>query len=62
MIDEFWTTTSGERIAVSDMTEAHVRNALRMTIRLDRQRRAADEAFPFEDGEFDMWGRLGQDL
>jgi len=33
MVDEFWTMRDGTKIAVGDMSESHVRNALRMVIR-----------------------------
>lgn len=33
MKDEIWTMKDGTKIAVSDMSESHVRNALRMVIR-----------------------------
>ena len=33
MTEEFWTTKTGERIAVGDMDEDHVRNVLRYLIR-----------------------------
>jgi hypothetical protein len=37
--DEMWTMRDGTQIAVSDMEESHVRNALRMVIRHDRRRK-----------------------
>ncbi len=40
MIDEIWTMRDGTKIAVSDMEESHVRNALRMVIRKTRRRLA----------------------
>lgn len=39
MKDEIWTMRDGTKIAVGDMDESHVRNALRMVIRVDRKRR-----------------------
>jgi hypothetical protein len=36
--EEFWTTCDGTRIAVGDMDEGHVRNALRMVLRNRRLR------------------------
>jgi len=35
--DEFWTMRNGQRIAVSGMSEEHVRNTLRMIIRSKRR-------------------------
>jgi hypothetical protein len=40
MSDEVWTTRDGTRIAVGDMSEGHVRNALRMLLRKRRVRLA----------------------
>lgn len=37
--DEIWTMKDGTKIAVGDMEERHVRNALRMVIRTARRRR-----------------------
>lgn len=37
--DEIWTTRNGQTIAVCDMTEHHVRNALRLLLRTARQAR-----------------------
>lgn len=37
MKDEIWTKRDGTKIAVSDMDESHVRNALRMVIRNHRK-------------------------
>lgn len=39
MEDEIWTTKDGQRLKVGEMSEDHVRAALRMVIR--RSRRAA---------------------
>lgn len=47
MKDEIWTQKDGTKIAVGDMTEEHVRNALRMILRKARQRVEAD-LFDFE--------------
>jgi hypothetical protein len=33
---EYWTMKSGHRISVDDMTEEHVRNTLKMIIRVAR--------------------------
>jgi hypothetical protein len=38
--DEIWKCQDGRLIAVGDMTEAHAKNALRMILRNNRQRRA----------------------
>ena len=37
MKDEIWTMKDGTKIAVNDMSEGHVRNALRMVIRNHRK-------------------------
>jgi hypothetical protein len=37
MEDEIWTTQDGRRIKVGDMTEEHVRNALRLVLRRIRE-------------------------
>lgn len=37
--DEIWVTRDGREILVGDMTEEHVRNTLRMIIRVNRERR-----------------------
>ena len=37
MQEEYWTTKDGEKIAVGDMDEQHVRNALRMVLRKKRE-------------------------
>ena len=37
MKEEYWTTKKGERIAVGDMDEDHVRNCLRMLIRREEE-------------------------
>lgn len=37
MIDEIWTTRDGRNIPVGEMSEDHVRNALRMVIRRQRK-------------------------
>jgi len=42
--DEIWTMKDGTRIAVGDMEERHVRNALRMVLRQHRKRKAARAA------------------
>lgn len=39
MEDEIWVTKDGRKIAVSDMSENHVRNALRMILRNARKKR-----------------------
>lgn len=36
--DEIWTTRDGRKIAVGDMEESHVRNALRMLLRARRKK------------------------
>ena len=51
--DEMWTQRDGTKIAVGDMDESHVRNALRMVIRNDRKRRmraALDAIIPWTVG------------
>jgi hypothetical protein len=55
--DEIWTTSTGQKIAVGDMSESHVRNVLRMILR-NRRREAAklistqhDDDFAFSVGE-----------
>jgi CRISPR/Cas system CSM-associated protein Csm2 small subunit len=42
--EEYWTTLDGRRMAVGDMDDQHVRNALRMVIRRDRKRKARLDA------------------
>lgn len=42
MKDEQWTMKDGKEIAVSDMSEEHVKNILRMLIRLQRERELYD--------------------
>lgn len=37
-MEEYWVTREGARIAVGSMSEEHVKNALRMLIRRDRER------------------------
>jgi hypothetical protein len=37
--EEYWTTKDGHRIAVGEMNESHVRNALRMVLRKVRRAR-----------------------
>jgi len=37
MRDEVWTTKDGEKIQVKDMSETHVRNALRSMLRYKRK-------------------------
>ena len=37
MQEEYWTTKDGKKIAVGDMDEQHVRNALRMVLRKKRE-------------------------
>lgn len=55
--DEMWKQKDGSLIAVCDMSELHVRNALRMVIRKDRLRKAAKaETLAIEFGEIDTWG------
>lgn len=39
--DEIWTTRDGRKIPVSEMSEEHVRNALRMVLR-NRRKLAID--------------------
>lgn len=39
--DEIWTTRDGRNVAVGDMDENHVRNALRMVLRRRREALAA---------------------
>lgn len=61
--DEIWTMIDGTEIAVNDMSEAHVRNALRMIIRNDRLRKEREfkkimlavevEEFDFHDAKRD---------
>lgn len=66
--DEVWTTRDGRELRVGEMTEDHVRNALRMILRNQRRRHrqrleliAKDENLPFDrpyaidgdDGGFD---------
>lgn len=38
--DEMWTQKDGTRIAVGEMSETHVRNALRIVLRNERRRMA----------------------
>jgi hypothetical protein len=44
MADELWTTRDGTQIAVGDMDEDHVRNALRMILRKWREQAQRDMA------------------
>lgn len=46
MDDEIWTTKDGRKIAVGDMDEQHVRNALRMVIRKRRESMAKLQQSP----------------
>jgi hypothetical protein len=55
--DEIWTTRDGQKIAVGDMDEQHVRNALRMILRARRKmaRTILDNTHDFhEDNGQDM--------
>lgn len=56
MDDEIWTTKDGTKLPVGQMTEEHVRNALRHVIKRARERKlaaqVADAPLP-EDGIFD---------
>jgi hypothetical protein len=45
MKEEYWTTKNGDRLAVSDMKEDHVRHCLRMMIRHDRDRQEEADAW-----------------
>ena len=45
MKDEIWVTKNGQKVAVSDMTEKHAKNALRMLI---RRVNGADEEAPVD--------------
>jgi thioesterase domain-containing protein len=42
--DEIWTTLEGRKIAVGDMEESHVRNALRLILRQRRRKQAQLQA------------------
>lgn len=42
--DELWKTGDGKEIPVSQMTEDHAKNALRMMIRLRRRQKASFQA------------------
>lgn len=41
--DGLWTQRDGSKIAVSAMTEAHAKNALRMVLRMQDRRQRADK-------------------
>jgi hypothetical protein len=43
MNEEYWITASGKKVAVGNMSEAHVRNALRKVIRESRINKSKDE-------------------
>lgn len=70
-MDEIWTTRDGTRIAVGDMTEGHVRNALRMILRnqriqeemsaqlFDTPLNQADEDAILGNVWYDEWGSDG---
>lgn len=49
-MDEIWTMRDGTKIAVGDMGESHVRNALRMVIRTSRKKK--ERAFRLLDDVF----------
>ena len=51
MTDETWITKNGTKIPVEDMTEAHVKNALRMIIRKSRE----DSAHFYTNWENEFW-------
>lgn len=68
MQEEYWTTKEGKKMAVSDMTEEHVKNVLRMIIRnseeaeMSEKERSKREQYCIEiDGlneigcEYDAW-------
>ena len=59
MKDEMWKMRDGTLIAVSDMSEDHVRNALRMVIR--RHRRLQLELEELEETVGDVQDRLSAD-
>lgn len=53
MTDDIWTTRDGREIAVGDMDEDHVRNALRMVLRRRREKREQVMEGLFADVEFE---------
>ena len=58
MQEEYWTTKDGKRIAVGDMDEQHVRNALRMVLRNRREERydlAASDPLDWEEPDWYEW-------
>lgn len=60
--EEYWTQKNGQRIAVGDMDETHVRNTLRMILkhaRIRRERRELDERL--DDILADEIWRAGKD-
>jgi len=58
MKEEYWTTKDGQKIAVGDMTDEHVRNTLRMIIRKAREMKEHQELIDnigFDGFGFDEW-------
>jgi hypothetical protein len=66
--DEIWVTKDGRRIPVADMSEDHVRNALRMILRKRRLRveriirQLDDVAFAESDGQDELNAQAYRDL
>lgn len=57
MKEEYWIDGSGKKIAVGDMTEEHMRNALRKLIREGRIISTQIKHKNPKDGEYDKAGR-----
>lgn len=55
--DEVWVTKDGRRIAVSDMSEEHVKNILRMFIRKERERAISLMFTTYGRDQFDVKDR-----
>lgn len=57
-MDEIWTTKDGQKIAVGDMDEGHVRNALRLMLRNKRKDREVLQDQLWDDPfvGYDGWG------
>jgi chorismate mutase len=57
--EEYWKTKDGRTIAVADMSEEHVRNALRVCIRRIRQQQEEDDDDSlqpsFLQGTYEYW-------